>query len=578
MPSIRIVEISNFRSIQSLSWRPSPGVNCLIGPGDSGKSSVLDAIDFTVGARRNLSFFDTDFYALQIANPIVISITLGALPNSLLNIDAYGEFLRSYDLCTGTLEDEPRKGMETVLTMRLTVASDLEPVWTLFSERASMQGIERGLAWKDRVALAPARIGNNAHINLSWAKGSVLNRLSEERPELALELANAAREARAHFGTKASFQLAGTLNAVTTTAQGLGVPVGVSASALLDAHAVSINDGAIALHNDFGIPLRSLGTGSARLLIAGLQRTAAETATIVLMDEIEYGLEPHRLMRLLDSLGAKSEPPPLQVVMSTHSPVALRELSGNQIFVMRKGPVAHQICGAGTGEDIQSLLRKDPEIFLAKSILVCEGASEVGFIRGYDQFWTELNTLSMLANGWAYADVGGGDAERCYRRAMALLDLGYSVVVFLDADKVPPKELVDAFHAAGGSTFTWRDARALEDEIFLSCDDETIVSLLDLALELEPERVDTNIISESNGTRDLGTIRAEYAFGGQKFSLETRVILGRAARKRKKGWFKSVTAYQHIAKVLLGPNHSKAEIGFQQKISELYRLTHAARN
>ncbi|USX27242.1 AAA family ATPase [Oxalobacteraceae bacterium OTU3CINTB1] len=576
MARIRTVEISNFRSIQSLSWLLSPGLNCLIGPGDAGKSTVLDAIDFAVGARRNLTFADTDFHGLQVANPIVISVTLGELPNSLMNVDAYGDFLRGYDLGSGKLEDEPRKSLETVLTVRLTVTSDLEPAWTLFSERASAQGLERGLAWKDRVAIAPARIGNNASINLSWAKGSVLNKLSEERPEMALELANAAREARAHVGDKASVQLAGTLATVTTTARNLGVPVGDGALAMLDAHAVSINDGAIALHNQAGIPLRSLGTGSTRLLIAGLQREAAESATTVLMDEIEYGLEPHRLMRLLDSLGAKSEPPPLQVVMSTHSPVALRELSGHQIFVTRKGPVAHQICVAGIGDDIQSLLRKDPEIFLAKSILVCEGASEVGLVRGYDQYWTELEAASMLANGWAYADVGGGDPERCYRRAKALLDLGYKVVVFIDADKAPVKELVDGFHAAGGSTFTWRASRALEDEIFLSCDDATINDLLNLALELEPDRVDVNIMSESGGKKDLGLVQAEYAFGGQKYSPETRAILGRAARKRKKGWFKSVTAYQHIAKVLLGPNHTRSEAGFQLKVNELYALTHAA--
>ena len=95
--------------------------------------------------------------------------------------------------------------------------------------------------------------------------------------------------------------------------------------ALLDAHSVSIGEGAIALHSDTGIPLRSLGTGSSRLLVAGLQRAAASAAPIALVDEVEYGLEPHRLMRFLDSLGAKDAAAPLQVFMTTHSPVALRE-------------------------------------------------------------------------------------------------------------------------------------------------------------------------------------------------------------------------------------------------------------
>src|SRR5215471_11238881 len=32
---------------------PSVGINCLIGPGDSGKSSLLDAIDYCVASNRN---------------------------------------------------------------------------------------------------------------------------------------------------------------------------------------------------------------------------------------------------------------------------------------------------------------------------------------------------------------------------------------------------------------------------------------------------------------------------------------------------------------------------------------------
>jgi predicted ATP-dependent endonuclease of OLD family len=56
-------------------------VNCLIGPGDSGKSTVLDAVDFCLGARRNLAIADTDFYALDATQSVSISVTLGDLPH-----------------------------------------------------------------------------------------------------------------------------------------------------------------------------------------------------------------------------------------------------------------------------------------------------------------------------------------------------------------------------------------------------------------------------------------------------------------------------------------------------------------
>src|SRR3546814_4989268 len=73
-----------------------------------------------------------------------------------------------------------------------------------------------------------------------------------------------------------------------------------------------------------------------------------------LIDELEHGLEPHRIIRLLGSLGAKEAPPPLQVFMTTHSPVALLELSGNQLFVVRGAPERHEVRVVGTADGIQS--------------------------------------------------------------------------------------------------------------------------------------------------------------------------------------------------------------------------------
>lgn len=40
---MRIVylEVENFRGIKKLNWAPSPGMNCLIGPGDSTKNAYF---------------------------------------------------------------------------------------------------------------------------------------------------------------------------------------------------------------------------------------------------------------------------------------------------------------------------------------------------------------------------------------------------------------------------------------------------------------------------------------------------------------------------------------------------------
>lgn len=576
MARIRRLEISNFRSIRTLDWAPSAGINCLIGPGDSGKSTILDAIDLCLGARRSVSIADTDFYRLDVTEPLVIAVTLGGLPDELLSLEVYGEFLRGHDAASRQIEPEPRAEIETALTIRLEVGADLEPSWLLYSERAQVQGLERGLAWKHRAALAPARIGNYASTHLSWSRSSVLNKLTDERPELGAELARAARDARTGFGDQAGAQLAETLQVVTRTASALGVPVG-QAQAMLDAHAVSVGDGAIALHSQSGIPLRSLGTGSARLLLAGLQREAAQAATIALVDEVEFGLEPHRLKRLLDSLGAKDVSLPLQVFMTTHSPVALRELSGDQLFIVRCEGDRHVVRPAGVADQVQGILRTDPEAFLARSILVCEGASEIGLARGLDQYGVEdHNQTSFFALGGAYVNAGGSTPDLCLEKALAMRRLGYNVTAFIDADKAPTPALLGTLAAEGVGLLTWRAGRALEDELFISMTDAAIDLLLGYAIErIGRDDVAEHIRSKSEGQRNLDAIEAERVAHGV-YSVATRELLGRAARVSRNGWFKAVSAYQHVGRKIVGPHLQNAEPGFVEVMNRLRAWTHAA--
>ena len=575
MPRIRHIKIRNFRSIQALDWSPSAGVNCLIGPGDSGKSTILDAIDLCLGARRSNAFGDTDFYTLNVDVPMIIDVTLGELPPSLMDIDVYGDFLRGFNQTTVAVEDEPGVGLETVITLRLLVGADLEPSWSFLSERAGQQRLERALPWKERAALAPGPIGGFASSNLSWSRSSVLNRLTDERAELGAELARAARQARANFGNQAAAHLTQTLEVVRQTAENLGVPVGAMPQALLDAHSVSIGEGAISLHGDTGIPLRALGTGSSRLLVAGLQRAAATSAPIALVDEVEYGLEPHRLMRFLDSLGAKDAAAPLQVFLTTHSPVALRELSGNQLFVVRPEVGRHSVATAGTANEVQSTLRLDPEAFLARSVIVCEGASEIGFARGLDQAWVSAGARSFLANGGGYVNAGGGSPDNSFARGTALRNLGYRVLVFVDADKPCSAGVAEAFAASGGQVVTWRPGLTLEDELFRQLSDPALDALLAKAEEIVgAELMNDHIRSKSEGRQTLAGVRAERQQGG--YSPGTRQLLGVASRVRNSGWFKSLTTYQEVAKDIVWPALQQAEPGFRAVTEQLWAFTSAA--
>lgn len=569
MARVRVVEIRNFRGIKQLIWYPATGINCLIGPGDSGKSTILDAIDLCLGARRSVQFTDADFHLLDTQAPIDIAVTLGELGDDLKNLDAYGMYLRGFDAAVGRIEDEPEKDAETVLTVKLTVASDLEPTWTLVSERAEAQGLVRNLSWGDRVRLAPTRIGVMADYHLGWRRGSVLNRVSEERADTSAALAKAAREARAAFGDQAQVQLGETLRIVATTAKELGIPIGENIRAMLDVHTVSFSGGTISLHDEDGVPLRGLGIGSTRLLIAGLQRKAAAQSSIIMIDELEHGLEPHRIIRLLGSLGAKEAPPPLQVFMTTHSPVALRELSGNQLLVTRGGAVRHEVHAVGTADDIQSTIRLYPDAFLAPKVIVCEGASEVGLVRGLDQHRTANGNAAITAQGVALVDCGGGDADRPFKRAAAFRALGYRAAVIRDDDKTPTPAVEAAFVENGGTLVAWRDGRALEDELFLSLSDDGVGKLLDRAVELHGEElVNDHIKSASQNAKDLNGVRTEALIDG--IAHESRAILGKAARAKKAGWFKSVTWMEDVARDIVGPDLANADAGFRDRVGRVF--------
>ncbi len=568
MAVVRKIEVANFRCLKKFSWLPLLGINCLIGPGDSGKSSVLDAIDHCLGARRNLQIADTDFHNVDVSNPIEIVITLGKLDDALKNVEAYGFYLRGFDPETGALVEEPEAGLEPVLTLALTVAGDLEPQWTLVSERAAAQGQSRNLNWADRQKIAPTRLGTFSEHNLSWRRGSVLNRISEERADTSAALVAAARDVRNTFGEMAKEQLSEALRIVAETATELGISVGAEVSALLDAHSVSVSGGTISLHDEGGVPLRSLGLGSARLLIAGLQRRTINNSPIVLVDELEHGLEPHRIIRLVDALGAKEKDPPLQAFLTTHSPAAVRELTENQLFVLREVGGVHVANLVGISTDVQGTIRMHPEALLAPSILVCEGATEIGFMRGLDRHRTANGETAITALGIGLVDGGGSST---FKRANAFLALGYRTAVLRDSDQNISVQAETAFRKGGGMVFAWTAARAIEDELFLGLSPKGVAGLIHQAVEFKEEAlINDHIKSASSNRKDLSAIIEEVL--ADEISDESRIILATAA-KSNTGWFKSITAMETVACNIVGPDLTQAAEDFRNKIDAIFKWT-----
>ena len=564
MIRIRKVKIQNFRGIKFLEWHPSPGVNCLVGPGDSGKSSVLDAIDWCLGSYRSLPISDADFNNLDTTREISIEVTLGNLSENLLDLTTYGNFLRGIH-ADGTLEDEPAQGLETVITLRFSVGDDLEPNWTLVSERAEEAEIERNLRWKDRLAISPIRLGVRADRHLTWQRGSILNDLTEEKTESLAELVRVAREVRETFGEVPRERLEEILVKVKKGATSGGISVGCEVSARLDPQALSFTSGAISLHDEDKVPLRCLGLGSSRLLVAMLQKQAGEegNASIALVDEVEIGLEPYRIAKLLVALGSKAidAEQNFQVFMTTHSSVVLRELAADQLYILRASD-KHIITRAGTRKSAtQGLLRSFPEGFLGRKILVCEGATEVGFIRGLNQFQIDQNRSNFSEFGLVCIDAGGD--SKIYAKAIPFRELQYSVAVLRDDDKKFKCQTCESsFEADDGKVFKWKEGQAIEDAIFDCFNNETVVDLVKFADKWHGGTlVQQNLASKCNCPVDLESFLSII-------DANSRLTIANVAKSG--GWFKRISIMEKATRSIIAPRLSEASAEFKNVICGIW--------
>lgn len=570
MAEIRHVAIQNFRSIKSLQWYPTTGLNCLIGPGDSGKSTLLDAIDLALGSRRSYPFNDADFYLMDTSADIKITITLGNLDESLKNIEAYGHFFRGFDSTTGQINDEPLQANEIVLTLQLTVKEDLEPEWLLYSDRAAQDQIERRLQWKHRELIAPTKLEASTYYHLAWGRNSILNKLSEENFDVSSTLARLSRQTRENFAMQQLPELAGVLGQVRSIANSLGVPIG-DIKALLDVKGVSLSNGAISLHDADNTPLRQMGTGSSRLLISGLQK-AASKSKIVIVDEAEYGLEPFRITRLLNELGSKDNEPTAQVFITTHSPYVLKELQATQLHVIRKcpridsappPPYSHFIRSLSGGDQQQATLRSCAEAFFCKAVIVGEGSTEVGIVRGLDLYSQDTQNSGFHDRGVYCIDGGGGD--NYFKRAEVFASLGYATALLKDSDITTPAHLqrVLQCQSKGVVILEWGNGLSTEGAIYNWCPLHLITSSLQLAAELNgEEQVNDNILHCSKNSYNFQSCVAHP-------NDDMRKMLATTANKYK--WFKNIAKAEQITRRLIGPHSLEFNALFQNVINGLHQ-------
>ncbi len=554
---IRRIDIENFRGIRSASW-PIPTNRhffALIGPGDSTKTTVLSAVDWALHDRYGLSVLDTDFYACDIEAPIRIRVAIDQLPDELIALDAFGTFLAGIDE-TGEWSHDPSDALERCVIIEFRVENDLDPVWQSF--RPPLPGGEESepvpIRAKHRARISAYRIDDRVDAHLRWTRTSSLGKLTANRDGSRATLTRASRAAREAANEAMSDDLKILAGDVQEQIRKIGTS---NLSHLRPGLDISLanSQGNLALF-DGDIPLINFGLGTRRLAGAATQQLANEGATTLLVDEVEYGLEPHRLFHLLRHL--RNANAFSQVFATTHSPMALRYLEPDELI-----RVHSDASGITTFEalsdpaSLRPLLKTTPEAFLSRRIVINEGKTEFGVVLQHLDAWErepDAEPIPSAALGALAVDGGGG--TQAAQNARQLLLIGYSVILFMDSDDPKANALIPPVREAGGAVVQWGGSHSIESAICDQLDEAGLTALIRAGIEAADEEESaaedafTDALIKYGAPETAKNVLNVATWEAAGTALPAaREAVGKAANK--KSWFKRIDKGRRLGQLIL---------------------------
>ncbi|NIT99807.1 MAG: AAA family ATPase, partial [Nitrosopumilaceae archaeon] len=171
----------------------------------------------------------------------------------------------------------------------------------------------------------------------------------------------ALRDAKAKIDADSFQHLQEITSTVISKANELGIDIS-NASTSIDFRDLSVKGDKVCFHDE-KIPFRLKGKGSKRLISIAIQTALAENGGIILIDDIEHGLEPDRVQHLANTLKHNNSG---QIFIATHSRDVVVELEAADIFIMKKD--ASQLIPMRSS--LQNCIRKNPEAFFSDKVTV----------------------------------------------------------------------------------------------------------------------------------------------------------------------------------------------------------------
>ncbi|MBW4061294.1 ATP-binding protein [Candidatus Saccharibacteria bacterium] len=537
--------VNNYRGVRDLNWHVPANNVCIVGPGDAGKSSVLDAIEVALSPDLSRAFDDADFYNLDTAKPIVVSVTIGGLDETdenvavLLSAENYGMLLRGYK--PGEVLDQPESDAEKVLTVELRVNDDLEAEWSIVAPGRESKRIRR----QHLARFGVIKLGTFADWHFSWSQNSIIYRLLDgQTAGVQSVLAEIGREARRN--TLALPILSVQATSLEADVRAFGVKAGTY-SPKLDIQSMALKSGSLTLH-DGNVPVRRHGTGSKRLIALALQNRLHAGKSVRLIDEIELGLEPHRIAQALSKMPVSEG----HTIMTTHSPVVLRELEAKELVVFHNDDGVVKAVSFGSDLDADSLLaiqanlRKSAECFLAPRIIVCEGATEVGLVRAANEWRQALGKEAFSALGIMPMDAGG--YANCAPIAERLRLAGYEVAVFCDSDTALTTPIAD-LNSNGINVFTWAGGVCTEQALFRDIPADLAAEVIRLAVaNFTIESVRSKLTNVDAAYSTLPADPGHWPWGSAGFNAN--VASASVIGNDSSAWFKRTDRGQELGELV----------------------------
>jgi len=554
MMRIYQLEIENFRGIQCGKFNFTTPLVCLIGHGDTTKSTILDAIEYALSPNWFIPIDDSDFTNCDSSKNIEITATVGPVPDEFMSDSKYGQYLRKWNIAEEKLFDDDleefKKDDNTVyvLSIKNIIDATLTPEWFVITD-AHPEGVH--ISYKDRKKIGVSRIGENIDNELAWTRGSSLLRLSQDKNEMEKILLDANRKLRDAFSPDDFNALADSIDMAKTSGQRYGIKTD-DFRANIDPRILKGSSSTLSLH-DNKIPFRRMGIGTRRLMAIGLQlKCIEEKGGILLIDEIEHALEPHRLKYLLRILSQNTEKQCYgQIFMTTQSPVTLEELGADVLYCVHYKSTEKKSEIKKVDKNIQGTVRRTPEAFLSPKVIVCEGPTEIGLLRAYEKSLIEKfgDKHSFAYNKTAIIN---GEGTSASRRACDLTQNGYGVCLFVDSDRIAEWKVAESqLTKEGVSIVRWENTNNTEMQLFSDLPKDKIEGVIEIALK-ENNDLDINSILDSINSKleiKLSTLNGIALYAEEYLAFLRKAIADSA---KNKSWFKNIAVGEALGDYLFG--------------------------